>query len=352
MTTTKTYRCLMIGAGRIAAAWMNQFLPPFADRLQVVALVDRDEAALAQGGDLLGLPPNRRFTEMAPAFAGVDADCCIILVTPNAHEEAVLGAVGRGLPILSEKPIADTWEGCRRIYDAVTDAGVPMQVIQNYRYTPALLTMKQVLHEGSLGRVNYVVARFADDYRELNSWGAPFRHQIPHSLLVEGAVHHFDSIRLLSDGDCATISGWEWNPAWSSSQGEFCNLFQMRMANDTHATYEGNGTAAGRQNGWHREAYRVECEDGAVAVGRDLVVRTYQHRRDGSLAIHEVPSITPEHQGHRWLVNEFLDWRDGGPTPATELHDNIKSVAMVFGAIEASRTGQTVDVAAMIAALG
>jgi hypothetical protein len=157
---------------------------------------------------------------------------------------------------------------------------------------------------------------------------------------------------MLSGGDCATIAGWEWNPAWSSSQGEFCNLYVMRMTNDTHATYEGNGTAAGRQNGWHHEAYRVECEDGAVAVGHDHVVRLYQHRRDGGLTIHEVPSVTPAHQGHRWVIDEFLDWLDGGPTPATELHDNIKSVAMVFGAIDAARTHQTVDVAAMIADLG
>ncbi len=35
----------------------------------------------------------------------------------------VLGAVARRMPILSEKPIADTWDSCRDIYRAVRGAG-------------------------------------------------------------------------------------------------------------------------------------------------------------------------------------------------------------------------------------
>ena len=47
---------------------------------------------------------------------------------------------------------------------------------------------------------------------------------------------------------------------------------------------------------------------------------------------------------HDWIVNEFLDWLDDGPAPATTLEDNLRTAAMVFGAIESARIGQTVDV--------
>jgi predicted dehydrogenase len=338
----------MIGAGGFAGAWIRRFLPPFADRLEVVGLVDVSDAALTASGDFLDLAPHQRFQDMARAFETVDADFCVIVIPPAFHKEAVLHAVARRLPILSEKPIADSWEACRDVYLAVKEAGVKMQVVQNYRYTPALLTTKQVLREGTLGRVNYVMARFAADYRGFNSWGAAFRHQIPHALLVEGGVHHFDSIRTLTGGDCATIAGWEWNPAWSSSRGEFCNLFLMRMTNDVRVAYEGNGTAAGAQNTWHDESYRVECEEGVVAVGRDRITRIERFRQGSDLVVEEVPAIEPRYPGHQWIVDEFLTWLEGGPTPATVIDDNIKSVAMVFGAIEASRTGQSVNVAAML----
>ncbi|MGH2458924.1 MAG: Gfo/Idh/MocA family protein [Chloroflexota bacterium] len=341
------YRCLMIGAGGMAGNWIRNFLPRFADRLEVVGLVDVDPRALAASGDFLGLAASRRFADLDAAFDAVEADFCAIVIPPAFHQRAVMAAVRRGLPILSEKPIADTWQASREIYRAVRDAGLKMQVIQNYRYNAPMLTMRQVLRGGDLGRINYVVGRFAADYREHGAWGATFRHEMPHALLVEGAVHHFDMLRNLTGGDCRTIAGWEWNPPWSSSKGEFCGLYLMKMTNGVHASYEGSGTAGGEQNTWHEEYYRAECERGAVAVGRDHQVRTHRFKRGGGLITEEVPLVRPPYEGHLWLIDEFLTWLDGGPTPATVIDDNLKTTAMLYGAIEASRTNQTVDVEAM-----
>jgi predicted dehydrogenase len=340
-------RCLMLGASGFAGIWIHQFLPVFSSRLEVAGLVDVNPQALAAAGDFLDLAPGQRFTDMATAFASVDADFCIIVIPPAFHREAVLQAVARRLPILSEKPIADTWESSLAIYRAVHEANLKMQVIQNYRYSAPMLTMRKVLRDGDLGELNYLVARFAADYREYGAWGL-FRHEIPHALLVEGAVHHFDMLRNLSGADCASIAGWEWNPRWSSAKGDFCNLYVLRMTNGAHASYEGSGTAAGEQNSWHDEYYRAECEHGAVSVGRDDVVRIHRFKRGHGMRIEEAPLLTPPYQGHAWLIDEFLQWLDGGPTPATVIDDNLKTMAMVIAAIEASRTQQVIDVAAMV----
>lgn len=211
-----------------------------------------------------------------------------------------------------------------------------------------MYAMRQVLRDGGLGRINYIVARFAADYREYGAWGAAFRHEIPHALLVEGGVHHLDMLRNLSDGDCDKIAGWEWNPPWSTSKGEFCNLYVLSMTNGVRASYEGSGTAAGEQSSWRDEYYRAECEQGAVTVGRDRIVRIHRFARGRGLLTEEVPTIRPRFEEHRWIVNEFLDWLDGGPEPATVLRDNIQTTAMVFAAIEASRTGRVIDVADMV----
>jgi predicted dehydrogenase len=336
----------MIGAGGMAATWIRQILQPFAERLQIVGLVDVSEAALAAAGDFLGLDPARRFTDMGTAFDVVDADLCVVVVPARFHAEAVARAAQRGLSILCEKPLADTWANCRAIYRAVRQADVRMQVVQNYRYYPPTLTLKTVLASGDLGRINYLVARFADDCREYDTWQR--RHELPHALLMDGAAHHFDMLRNLSGADCTRISALEWNPPWSNSKGEFCALCVLHMSNDTRATYEGNVTAAGEQNPWRQESYRVECEGGAVSVGLDKVVRIHRHSRGQGLVSEEVPALAPAREGHAWIVAEFLDWLDGGPAPATRLEDNMRSAAMIFGAIESARTGQTVDVQAMV----
>ena len=339
----------MVGAGGMAGAWARRFVPLHGERVEIVGLVDVNEAVLNETGEAIGLAPARRFTSIAAALERVDdAECCFVAVPPAFHEEAVVGAAWRGLHVLSEKPLSDTWEGCVRIRRAVADAGVKMAVMQNYRFLGTTLTVREVLRSGRIGRVNYVVARFAADYREWLSWGAEFRHRIPHALLLEGAVHHFDRRRNLSGGDCRTIAGWEWNPPWSTSKGEFNALYALKMTYGVHATYEGSGTAGGEQNTWHEEAYRAECEEGAVTVGRDRIVRIHRFRRGGGLTTEEVPLLRPPLEGHAAVIGQCLDGLDGGAAPETTLEDNVKSAAIVFAAIEASRTSQALDVGAMV----
>lgn len=344
------YRCLMIGAGGMAGGWIRTMFPNFRDRMRVVGLVDIRPEILNDGADFLGLPAGARFTDMSAAFEQVEADFCTIVIPPAAHEAAALGAAARGLPILSEKPIADTWDACRRIFRAVTDAGVKMQVVQNYRFTPRIMTLKKAVEGGDLGPPRYLIARFSADYRRRNSWGK-FRHEIPHSLLVEGSVHHFDQIRNLAGADCARISGWEWNPPNESFDGESQALYVMQMANGLHATYEGNCLGAGTQNGWHQEFFRVECESGAAVLDRDGTVRSVRHTAGRGVQVDDLPPVRLPHEGHHRIIEQFLDWLDGGPEPPTRLSDNIRSAAMLFGAIEASETGQVVDVAAQVQAL-
>jgi predicted dehydrogenase len=340
-------RCLMIGAGGMAGAYVRGFFPQFAERAEIVGLAEIRRETLDSAADFLGLPASARFTDLTEAFAQVEADFCTIVIPPAVHSDAVMAAVERRLPILSEKPIADTWEACLEIYRAVTRAGVQMQVVQNYRFTPRIMTLKAAVTEGRIGRPLYVVARFAADYRERGAWGA-FRHEIPHSLLVEGSVHHFDQIRNLSGADCRTIAGWEWNPGHPSFDGECCALYGMRMANEMHAQYEGNCLEAGWQNSWHQEFYRIEGEDGTLVLDRDGTVRIQAHTSGRGLATEELPPVRTPHEGHSAIVDQFLTWMEGGPAPETVIQDNIQSAAMLFAAVDASATGQSVDVQAKV----
>jgi predicted dehydrogenase len=245
--------------------------------------------------------------------------------------------------------MADTWEDAVAVYRAAQAAGVRLQIMQNYRYTPRIQTLKGVLESGRLGRIHYVAARFAADYRQPLSWGAAFRHEMRHAILVEGSIHHFDQIRHLTGQDCRTIAGWEWNPGAPSFKGECLTLYTMQLSGGVYAQYEGSGLAAGWQNTWHGEYYRVECEGGAVVLDRDQVVRIQEHERGRGLRIEEVPTVRLALEGHAAVVGQFLDWLDGGPAPPTVVEDNLKSTAMLFGAIQASASNQAIDVAAMVA---
>ena len=113
----------MIGAGGMARGWIHNLFPNFEDRIEIAALVDVQPEVLDEQGDFLGLPATSRFRTMSEAFETADADFCTIVIRPAYHREAAIGAAELGLDILSEKPIADTWEDSLAIYRAVQRAG-------------------------------------------------------------------------------------------------------------------------------------------------------------------------------------------------------------------------------------
>lgn len=347
----------MIGVGGMARHWINVVWGAHHERMAFAGLVDVNEALLRETGETLGVPSSRLFTDVAKAFAQVEADYCCVVTPPQFHRQAVELACGRGMHVLSEKPIASTWEDCAAIYRAVQSSGVKMMVTQNYRYTPRILTLKKTV--GELGRVNYAVCRYASDYRKLLSWGARFRHEMSHSLLVEASIHHFDQLRNLTSADCQTMTGFEWHPGQirggpnqfagsDSFMGETNGLFVMQMTDGAFSSYEGNNLATGKTNTWHSEYYRVECEGGAAVLDADHVVRIEERTADNTLQVLEIATERPKWEGHVAIGAQFLDWLDGGDAPATALQDNIKSAAMLFAAIEAGDSGQAVNVAQLV----
>ncbi len=335
----------MIGAGGFASAWVDAFLPAFPDRLEVVGLVDINPETLRRAGDRLGLRDDQRFLGMEEGFAGPEADACVIVVQPFLRWRAVSLAVAHGLPILAEKPIADSWETSLAILNLVRTTGTKMAVVQNYRYARHIRTLKAVLDQGALGRINLITARFAADYT-IDTAGGAFRHQIPYAMLYEGAVHHFDQFRNLAGADGESIAGIQWNPAWSTFSNDTTALFLIRMTNGVVGQFEINHLARGTQNGWHHEGYRVECEHGAVTIDADDRVRTQEHLAGGRLRVTDVAPVIGAYEDHLQVVADFLDWLDGGPAPKTNIEDNIYTAALSFAAIDAVRTNATIDIRA------
>jgi hypothetical protein len=59
----------------------------------------------------------------------------------------------------------------------------------------------------------------------------------------------------------------------------------------------------------------------------------------------EIPKIPGE--GMHGALLEMLEFLRTGKKPQTECHDNIKSLAMVFAAIESSKKGERIPVRVM-----
>jgi len=331
---------IQVGLGGFGAHWCSRFLPPnVADGLiEVVAAVDIDPKVHANAQRFLKLPPEKCYTDIERAFDENPADFCTVVVPPWHHEAVVDQAISHRMHVLSEKPIAHTFEAACSIAAKVKAARRKMAVTMSHRFDADKTTLRRLLRSGDVGALDYLICRFTDNCRAPGCWGA-FRHQMQHPLLIDGAVHHLDFLADFAGAPCRTIDARTWNPAWSSFAGDSQALITMDFANGVKAVYEGALSNARSLNTWCKEYVRAECEGGTVVL---------DHRRirilNRAAPPRSVHLLRQRKWCNAWLVERFVNWLDGGPPMETNVKNNLTSLAMVFAAIESSATGRRVDV--------
>ncbi len=337
---------IQVGCGGFGSAWCSTFLPPNVREglIHPVAAVDINPQALKNAQEHLGLPAERCYTDLQAALDAHEADFCTVVVPPAHHEAVVDAALAHGLHVLSEKPIADTLEASCRIADKVRAAGRKMGVTMSHRFRQDITTLRHHVQSGEYGPLDYLVCRFTCECRRYGSWGR-FRHEIPDALMVEGSVHHLDLVADLAGGKCDTIYAQTWNPAWGEFKGDSQGLVIMQMENSARATYEGAKTNAAGLNCWGQEYLRAECENATLILDRQRI--TCQDWPQGEPR--EIEHLQQPKWANAWLIEEFVRWLDGDGPMETNVWDNLQSVALVFSAIESSRTGRPVKVQEFLA---
>lgn len=344
-----TQRFIQVGLGGFGEHWLKQVVPRLIDDLGVAeaaAVVDVNPTTFALAQTQYHLPPERCYTDLTRALAENEADFVIIVVPPRFHESVVDAALARNLDILSEKPVADTMEGCVRIHRKVTAAGRKMAVTMSHRFAQDKQSLEAAIKGDAYGPLNYLVQRFTHNCRAFGSWGK-FRHEIPDPLLIEGTVHHFDMLRALSGADAKTVYALTWNPPWGEYAGDSTGFVTLEMTNGVRCLYEGAKANASSMNGWGQDYLRAECRDGTLELDRQNL-RVLRGDSWTPPVAEDLPLLERPVWTNAWLAEQFVGWLNGGPPPATTIEDNIQCCAVLFAAIESARSGQPVDVQAFL----
>jgi len=139
----------------------------------------------------------------------------------------------------------------------------------------------------------------------------------------------------------------EFNPPWSWYRGNACATAIFEMTGGLRYTYRGSWCSEGRHTSWESEWRAVGPNgsatwDGHGAPIADIVVERGGFHSKTQTITADVASDMPS--GIAGSLRDFLNALKTGATPMGECHDNIKSLAMVFGAIESARTGKRVTI--------
>lgn len=132
----------------------------------------------------------------------------IMITTPNdTHRPLIVQALEAGMPVYTDKPVAQTLEDAAVIKQVVTKSGLPFAVGHSARRLSGNRQMKQWIEDGTLGGVSMAEANFSNE-RGLELTPETWRWYLsktPGGPLIQLGVHHADNLQYLL-GPVAAVS--------------------------------------------------------------------------------------------------------------------------------------------------
>nr|WP_284387997.1 Gfo/Idh/MocA family oxidoreductase [Devosia yakushimensis] len=345
ISLTKT--AVLAGCGAMSRGWLKAILeaPELAGRIDVVGLVDLDRATAQARADEFGLSGAAIGTDLDAMLAEVKPDLLFDVVVPVARHDVVATGLRHGCHVLSEKPMATSLAAGQDLVKLARDAGRVHAVVQNRRFISGVRRIRRLIESGALGELTALHCDFF-----IGAHFGGFREEMDNVLLLDMAIHTLDAARFMAGKVPLAVYCLETNPrgSWYANGAAANAIFEF--SDDVVFTYRGSWSAEGANTSWE-SAWRIVGTKGSLLWnGEDQFEAKVVAGDSGffreltAIDVPEPADIAQTH-GHASVIAEFLGAIEAGRQPETAGNDNIKSLAMVFAAIESAKTRQRVTIA-------
>lgn len=338
-----TVRLIHVGLGNWGQNWESRVLPTVRDMVEPVAFVDAHAPTMQAAQAALDLDTSICFDDLDTAVARVRADAVLATVPLEAHIPVALAALNAGKHVLIEKPFAPTIADAQRVADAAKQHGLMAMVSQNYRFYPAVRAARDLVADGVFGAVGSVNIDFR---RHATPRPGSAYARIPHPLLEDMAIHHFDLMRAVLQQEPVSVFCNAWNPRWSGYAGITSASASLTFNGGANVSYRGSWVSPGPLTAWAGE-WRIECERGEIvwtsrADNRGLdAERVTLRPLDGQDEDVSLPE--PTHWGRASVLQAFADAIRSGEPPETAVADNISTLALTAAMITSAEQHALVE---------
>jgi len=326
-------RLVQVGAGSMGRAWLRN-LAANPD-VELVGLVDLDADAARRAADEEGFAGLAVATSVDQLDTREQAQALVNVTVPVAHHAVTIAALLGGLPVLSEKPLAESVSEGLSMMAASEVGGQLLMVSQSRRYWRNLSAFRrQIAQLGPLGAVSC-------EFFKAPHFGG-FREEMAYPLLVDMAIHQLDLARDLIGGEPVSVFCDSFNPSWSWFVGDAAAVAVFEFGDGVRFSFTGSWCAPGAETSWNGR-WRVSAAGGTALWDGDG--EPVAEDAEGS-AVPAVVEDEPEQIAGS--LAEFVSvLRDGG-VPSGEVHANVLSLAMVEAAVTSAENGRRVTVAEVL----
>ncbi len=231
----------VIGAGTVSGTHLSGTAKN--PRTNLVGVCDTDEQSARDAASSYGIAA---YTDLGEMLADRSLDWLHVCTPVQTHLPIAKQAIAAGVPLLIEKPVTETLDEVEELSRLADENDVPVSPVHQHLFRPAVLTAREMIRSGELGRIRAVDLVFAgntppDDVNR-GSWvfdlpGGEFEEGLPHPLYLLLGLGGYPTDR--SDVDVRTALAGDYDHPFDYDSVQL----QYRTADDVlcNATMFGGG---------------------------------------------------------------------------------------------------------------
>ncbi|MGR3762425.1 Gfo/Idh/MocA family protein (plasmid) [Roseobacteraceae bacterium NS-SX3] len=296
----------------------------------------------------------------APAFTDtgrffdMPMDAVVISTPAHLREPLCLEAFERGLHVLTEKPLAPTVAGARRILAAAQQAGRALGTGFNMRYYPAFAYVKDTVEAGRIGDIDHV--RVYGGHEGLGNFTHDWEYQAEFSgggALWDVGIHMSDMARHIL-GEITRVYGVASSRVWQVEGSEDNAIAVFQNPDGIPALYQATW------NDWKGYQSAIEVYGsrgmvrGAYAPMQNMLITLDRPGGKADRTRSLYPEIMLREKFKSWkstallsFAGELADFlqlaRGRSGLRCAAGHAGLRAVEIAAAVAESARTGQPVE---------
>jgi predicted dehydrogenase len=335
----RTLRAAVIGLGAMGANHARVYSE--IEGVELAAVADTHAARVE---DVTRGRTARGFADYGRMLEEERPDVVSVCVPTGLHLQVAADVIERRIALLVEKPLAASYDEGARLRDLAADAGVPLTVGHIERFNPAVRELKRRLQAGELGRVYQVHARRV----------GPFPARIRDvGVVLDLAPHDIDVMRYLLESEVTRVHAE--TESRLATEREDMLAGTLRFANGVVGVLDVNWLTPTKirelavlgERGMFavdylaRELRFYENDAHPQAQPGDWAARGLKGVSEGPVHVLKVE----KRESLRVELESFVRSVRDGAAPEVTAGDALASIAVAEALLEASRTGERVELA-------
>ena len=367
MAAAKRVRVGVIGTSLFAELLHLEYLAA-DDRAELVAICGRNQARAEEVARKYGVA--RVFADWRELLDLADLDAVVIVTPDDLHYPMALAALGRGLHVLCEKPLANTAQHARELYETAERKRVTHMTMFTSRWFPGFRHARRLIEEGYVGRLYHATFRqLGGGARQpLYRWRRDARRG--NGVLGDFGSHKIDAARWLCGDIMAVAASAATTTTRPGPDGEAeletpandTTMLVVRFASGAQGSIHVSSVAHPAQGG-QSEVNELHGEGGTLEISQTAVRGARGDEKTiGALA------LPPDLSGGVDLSRPLLEWAReyfltqpvgdrafleaivSGRPVAPSFYDGWQAQEVIDAALESSRTGRWATIGAARAA--